>query len=40
MGGNASVLTVQSAMTTLDSIGTASDAERARAALQGFLGAA
>lgn len=40
MGGNAGVLTVQSAMTTLDSIGTTSDAERARAAIQGFMDAA
>lgn len=40
MGGNASVLTVQSAMTTLDSIGaaTAGDANNARAAIRAFLG--
>lgn len=38
MGGNAAVLTVQSAMTTLDSIGAASDSSQARAALRTFLG--
>lgn len=39
MGGNAAVLTVQSAMTTLDSIGgEASDAQQARAAIRAFLG--
>lgn len=38
MGGNAAVLTVQSAMTTLDSIGHASDANQARAAIRAFLG--
>lgn len=38
MGGNAAVLTVQSAMTPLDSIGQASDANSARAALRAFLG--
>lgn len=40
MGGNAAVLTVQSAMTTLDSIGaaTAGDANNARAAIRAFLG--
>lgn len=38
MGGNAAVLTVQSAMTTLDSVGAASDANQARAALRGLLG--
>lgn len=38
MGGNAGVLTVQSAMTTLDSIGTTSDANNARAAIRAFLG--
>lgn len=38
MGGNAGVLTVQSAMTTLDSIGTTSDAEATRAAMRAFLG--
>lgn len=38
MGGNAAVLTVQSAMTTLDGIGQASDANQARAAIRAFLG--
>jgi len=38
MGGNAAVLTVQSAMTTLDSIGSASDAKQTRAAFRAFLG--
>lgn len=38
MGGNAAVLTVQSAMTTLDSVGTTSDANQARAAIRAFLG--
>lgn len=38
MGGNAAVLTVQSAMTALDSIGLASDSNQARAALRAFLG--
>jgi len=38
MGGNAAVLTVQSAMTTLDSVGQASDANQARAAFRAFLG--
>jgi hypothetical protein len=38
MGGNAAVLTVQSAMTTLDSLGQASDANQARAAIRAFLG--
>ncbi len=38
MGGNAAVLTVQSAMTTLDSVGQASDVNQARAAIRGFLG--
>jgi len=38
MGGNAAVLTVQSAMTTLDSVGQASDANQARAAIRAFLG--
>jgi HK97 family phage portal protein len=40
MGGNAAVLTVQSAMTTLDSVGTtdASDANQARASIRAFLG--
>lgn len=40
MGGNAAVLTVQSAMTTIDSIGAMSDAETARAAIRAFLGIA
>lgn len=38
MGGNAGVLTVQSAMTTLDSIGSTTDAEATRAAMRAFLG--
>lgn len=40
MGGNAAVLTVQSAMTTLDGLGTAdaADANNARAAIRAFLG--
>lgn len=38
MGGNAAVLTVQSAMTTLDSVGTQSDANQARASIRAFLG--
>ena len=38
MGGNAAVLTVQSAMTTLDSVGQVSDAEQARASIRAFLG--
>jgi HK97 family phage portal protein len=38
MGGNAAVLTVQSAMTTLDSVGQASDVNQARAAIRAFLG--
>jgi HK97 family phage portal protein len=39
MGGNAAVLTVQSAMTTLDSLGSeATDAQQARAAIRAFLG--
>lgn len=38
MGGNAAVLTVQSAMTTLDSIGATSDSSQARASLRTFLG--
>lgn len=37
MGGNAAVLTVQSAMTTLDSVGEVSDADNARAAIRAFL---
>lgn len=40
MGGNAGVLTVQSAMTTLDSIGSTTDAEATRAAMRAFLEAA
>lgn len=40
MGGNAAVLTVQSAMTTLDAIGGATDAEATRAALLAFMEAA
>lgn len=38
MGGNAAVLTVQSAMTTLDGIGLSGDANQARAAMRAFLG--
>lgn len=38
LGGNAAVLTVQSAMTTLDSIGAATDANQARASIRAFLG--
>ncbi|MNL46820.1 Phage portal protein [compost metagenome] len=38
MGGNAAVLTVQSAMTTLDALGTQSDANQARASIRAFLG--
>lgn len=38
MGGNAAVLTVQSAMTTLDALGTTSDANQARASIRAFLG--
>lgn len=40
MGGNAAVLTVQSAMTTLDSVGVQGDASanQARAAIRAFLG--
>ena len=38
MGGNAAVLTVQSAMTTLDSVGQVSDANQTRAAFRAFLG--
>lgn len=38
MGGNAAVLTVQSAMTTLDGIGQSTDAAAARAALRAFIG--
>ena len=38
MGGNANVLTVQTALAPLDSIGTATDAQQARASLRAFLG--
>lgn len=38
MGGNAAVLTVQSAMTTLDSVGQVTDAEQARASIRALLG--
>ena len=38
MGGNAAALTVQSAMTTLDSIGQVTDANQAKAAMRTFLG--
>ncbi len=38
MGGNAAVLTVQSAMTTLDSVGTATEAQAVRASLRALLG--
>ena len=38
MGGNAAVLTVQSAMTTLDGIAAASEANQARASIRAFLG--
>jgi len=38
LGGNAAVLTVQSAMTTLDSLGKADDANQVRGALRAFLG--
>lgn len=37
MGGNAAVLTVQTAMAPLDSLGLVSDSEQARAALRGWL---
>jgi phage portal protein BeeE len=37
MGGNAAVLTVQSAMVPLDAIGQADDASQARAALMSWL---
>jgi len=37
MGGNAAVLTVQSAMVPLDDIGKANDAQRAQAALRAWL---
>ncbi|KQP37564.1 phage portal protein [Pseudorhodoferax sp. Leaf274] len=38
MGGNAAKLTVQSAMTTLDALGTSNDANQARAAIRNLLG--
>ena len=38
MGGNAAVLTVQSAMTTLDGLGQSTDANQARASIRAFLG--
>jgi len=38
MGGNAAVLTVQSAMTTLDGLGQSTEATQARAALRALLG--
>jgi HK97 family phage portal protein len=38
MGGNAAKLTVQSAMTTLDSLGAAESTEQVRNAVLGFLG--
>lgn len=38
MGGNAAVLTVQSAMTTLDTLGSTTDTTQARAALRALLG--
>lgn len=38
MGGNAAVLTVQSAMTTLNSLGQVTDANQAKAAMRAFLG--
>lgn len=38
MGGNAAVLTVQSAMTTLDSVGSSDDAQAVRASLRALLG--
>lgn len=37
MGGNAAVLTVQSAMTTLDSLGTTSETQQVRAAVRALL---
>jgi len=40
MGGNAAVLTVQSAMTTLDAIGSPAEMVQARAALRSLLGLA
>lgn len=38
MGGNAAVLTVQSAMTTLDAVGAPGETTQARAALRSLLG--
>lgn len=38
LGGNAAVLTVQSAMTTLDALGAPGEANKARAALRALLG--
>jgi hypothetical protein len=38
MGGNAAVLTVQSAMTTLDSLGSTSEAQAVRNSLLALLG--
>ena len=38
MGGNAAVLTVQSAMTTLDALGAQGEANQAKAALRALLG--
>lgn len=38
MGGNSAVLIVQSAMTTLDSLGATDDASKARASIRAFLG--
>jgi len=38
MGGNAAVLTVQAAMTTLDGLGKTSEASQAKAALRALLG--
>lgn len=38
MGGNAAVLTVQSAMTSLDSIGTNTEAQAVRASMRALLG--
>lgn len=40
MGGNAAVLTVQTALAPLDSLGQATDSQQARAALRTFLGVA
>lgn len=38
MGGNAAVLTVQTAMAPLDSVGTSNDSNQARASMRAFLG--